>query len=55
MEYEHIWGPAGVYMDKRNWVITDIPVRKGLEERYWVHVNVANNMTLNIVENVIND
>ena len=29
-------------MDERNWVIADIPVRKGLEERYCVHVNVAN-------------
>ena len=30
-------------MDERNWVIADIPVRKGLEERYWVHIiNVAN-------------
>ena len=28
-------------MDERNWVIADIPVRKGLEERYCVHVNAA--------------
>ena len=28
-------------MDKRNWVIANIPVRKGLEERYGAHVNVA--------------
>ena len=40
-EYEHIRVIAGVYMDKRNWVIANIPVRKGLEERYGAHVNVA--------------
>ena len=28
-------------MDKLNWVIANIPVRKGLEERYGAHVNVA--------------
>ena len=28
-------------MDKRNWVIANIPVRKGLEERYSVHINVS--------------
>ena len=28
-------------MDDRNRVIADIPVRKGLEERYCVHVNAA--------------
>ena len=29
-------------MDERNQVIANIPVRKGLEERYCVHINVAN-------------
>ena len=28
-------------MEECNWVIANIPVRKGLEERYCVHVNVA--------------
>ena len=32
---------AGVYMVQRNQVIDNIPVRKGLEERYCAHVNVA--------------
>ena len=41
-EYEHIRVIAGVYMAERNRVIANIPVRRGLEEGYWVHVNVAN-------------
>ena len=36
-----IFGLLGVYMDDRDGVITNIPVRKGLEERYSVHINVA--------------
>ena len=28
-------------MDERNWVIADIPVGKGLGERYCVHINAA--------------
>ena len=40
-EYEHIRVIAGVYMAERNRVIANIPVRRGLKEGYWVHVNVA--------------
>ena len=39
--YELIRVIEGVYMNGRNRVIPNIPVRKGLEERYCVHVNVA--------------
>ena len=40
-EYEHIRIIVAVYMDEYNRVIANIPVRKGLEERYGVHINVA--------------
>ena len=31
-------------MDECNQVIANIPVRKGLEERYCVHINVASDV-----------
>ena len=42
-------------MDERHWVIANIPVRKGLEERYCVHVNVASvgNTAVNKSEKVL--
>ena len=42
-------------MDKRNWVIANIPVRKGLEERYCVHVNIASVVIIKFKGVIIHD